>query len=631
MNEEKVTRGLDWSLLALIPTLLFGVFVGALMTQHHEQQLYGGEKGELIGCEASAEVNCDIVNTSAYSEFLSVPIATWGMGTYLVLLICTILALRGRKEYTGVLLLSGILSSLYSVFLFYISKSELGFVCLWCMRLYAVNIGLLVLSFLAGGWHNIRAVAAWKNTVFLFVVAWGVVIGGQRMYRNSLLGEAASIDLDQKIAQQQEKEEGKPKATSSDEKSIFIDPEGPPPALSFEIQTEDKNTATLTISPDDPWKGSPNASIAIVEFADLECGYCKRTSSEIARVYEAYKDDIIVVFKHYPLDPTCNPGVKNRKHRKACFAALAAICAQEQNKFWAFHDLTFKNQHAITPEDLRLYAQKLELDLIQYDDCLKTGRTKRKLLADTKQGTSLDIHGTPRIWINNKLYRAGSSAQQMALFIEQSKGVATPEAAKKSLALRKTAKKVKPIQQDISPTIMVKYEEVSVEMHTFEAGLQDGMATSGIHVIPATRMSWFSAKEACEKAGMRMCTEKEWLSVCQGALAKDDDGDGEFSDDLVEGTQYPYGDFHNPTRCWSGKDRQKFRPVYTAEMPGCVAEQGVYDLVGNVEEWVGETPEKAVLMGGAYDTPKDKARCYRANDTFGPGYSNKRSGFRCCK
>ena len=46
---------------------------------------------------------------------------------------------------------------------------------------------------------------------------------------------------------------------------------------------------------------------------------------------------------------------------------------------------------------------------------------------------------------------------------------------------------------------------------------------------------------------------------------------------------------------------------------------------------VGETPEKAVLMGGAYDTPKDKARCYRANDTFGPGYANKRTGFRCCQ
>ena len=66
-------------------------------------------------------------------------------------------------------------------------------------------------------------------------------------------------------------------------------------------------------------------------------------------------------------------------------------------------------------------------------------------------------------------------------------------------------------------------------------------------------------------------------------------------------------------------------------MPGCVTEQGVYDLTGNVEEWVGATPETAVLLGGGYDTSKDHARCYRRNDTYGPGYANKRTGFRCCQ
>ena len=73
------------------------------------------------------------------------------------------------------------------------------------------------------------------------------------------------------------------------------------------------------------------------------------------------------------------------------------------------------------------------------------------------------------------------------------------------------------------------------------------------------------------------------------------------------------------------------RPVYTGEMPGCATPEGVYDLTGNMEEWVGETPESAVLLGGAYDTSDDHARCYRRNDTFGAGYANQRTGFRCCK
>ena len=127
-----------------------------------------------------------------------------------------------------------------------------------------------------------------------------------------------------------------------------------------------------------------------------------------------------------------------------------------------------------------------------------------------------------------------------------------------------------------------------------------------------------------------MCTESEWIGACQGAPAIDDDADGEFADDMVEGTTYPYSDLHQPGRCWDGRPPTGFRPVYTGEMPGCVTSDGAYDMTGNVEEWVGDSPESAVLLGGAYDTTKDKARCYRRNDVYGAGYANRRTGFRCC-
>jgi formylglycine-generating enzyme required for sulfatase activity len=142
-------------------------------------------------------------------------------------------------------------------------------------------------------------------------------------------------------------------------------------------------------------------------------------------------------------------------------------------------------------------------------------------------------------------------------------------------------------------------------------------------------MSWYAARDACAAAGKRLCTEQEWVSACQGKPAVDDDADAAFADDLIEGTSYPYDDHHDPLRCWD--NREGMRPVYTGEMPGCVSAQGVYDLTGNAEEWVGATPETAVLMGGAFDTSKDHARCYRRNDTFGAGYASPRTGFRCCR
>ena len=67
-------RARNIGLWLLIPVLLFGVYIGLLMTWHHDYQLFEGQlDGQLKGCEESGEVNCDAVNTSAYSEILGIP------------------------------------------------------------------------------------------------------------------------------------------------------------------------------------------------------------------------------------------------------------------------------------------------------------------------------------------------------------------------------------------------------------------------------------------------------------------------------------------------------------------------------------------------------------------------------
>ena len=263
--------------------------------------------------------------------------------------------------------------------------------------------------------------------------------------------------------------------------------------------------------------------------------------------------------------------------------------------------------------------------------CMQSGRSKSVVKADTQAGKALDIHGTPRIFINGKLYRSGNSVQQMAMAIERELGNTGKEAIVRARSLKAKQKPIQPIPQDIPEMQNILMGNLQFSIDTFESGLENKSAVTGKHVIPATRMSWYAAKEACENAGKRLCSQQEWLSACQGKIAVDDDKDGEFADDLVEGNAYPYGEYHDRKRCWDGKDRDEFRPVYTGEMPGCVTNDGIYDLTGNVEEWVGTTEKEATLMGGAYDTSKDHARCSRNNDTFGPGYANKKTGFRCCK
>ncbi len=611
------TNPKNWPLWILVALMVFGVGAGIYMTQHHEIQLYGDAsmQGALLGCVESEKVSCDLVNTSEWSELAGIPLFTLAVPVYLWIMGLAIAVTRGRRELLWLIVGTGVLTSLHAIFLGYISVVELGKVCTWCMRLYAVNFATPILAILAG------ALAAEKPTTAhigrpaaVFFALLLASVGVQKAYRSTLLEGTPEIAA----------------ALPAVAEPSKADNSGPAPALSWEVTTEDGNPATLAIHPDDAWKGPADATVAVVEFGDLECGYCKRAAGQLSRLYDAYGDRVAFVFKHYPLDPGCNPGVKNRKHRYACVAAEASVCAQEQGAFWAFHDLAYKNQHALDPESLVQYAVAAGVDKAEFEGCLRSGRAKAVVQADGAHGKEMETHGTPRIWINGKLYRSGSSAEQMAREIELALGTDAASANAKAREMRNSGNRVTPIPADVPDMVNVQGPNGAFKIDTFEAGLADSAATVGKHQVPAIRMSWFAARDACEAAGKRMCTEAEWLSACQGAPAIDDDKDGAFADDMVEGTTYPYDDLHQPGRCWDGRPPTGFRPVYTGEMPGCVTKDGAYDMAGNVEEWVGDSPENAVLLGGAYDTTKDKARCYRRNDVYGAGYANRRTGFRCC-
>jgi protein-disulfide isomerase/uncharacterized membrane protein len=603
-----------WALALILVGATFGVFVGGLLTWHHDVQLYGGEQAELIGCVESATVNCDVVNTSAWSEIAGIPLGTLAIPAYLLVGTLAALGLRGRREVLTPLAVAGGVAVIASAFLFYISKVELGVVCAWCLRLYATNAAIAVLAFVAGKPDGKFDPAIIRIGAAVFLGTLVLSAGAERVWRGTLVGDAPSM------------------ATGSVAK-LAGDPSGPAPELRFDVTTEDGKQASFRLDPDDAWKGPRDAKIAVVEFADLQCGYCKRANSEMNRLYEAYGDRVLFVWKHFPMNPDCNPGVKNKKHRDACRAAAAATCAGKQGKFWEYTNLAFKNQHQLGDAYLSSYAKNLGLDTTAFDACVRSPTAMAEVRHDAEVGGSLDIHGTPRIFIDGKLYRSGTSAEAMARAIEAALGSSASES--RAAMLRESAGTTPAIPEDVPAMRSIEAGGLKFQIDTFEAAILAGKASSGKHLVPATRTSWHEAAASCAAAGKRLCTEEEWVTACQGARAIDENGNGEFADDMIEGTAYPYGDFHEKGRCWEDHEvdpqsADPWRPVYTGEMPACVTPSGVYDMTGNVEEWVGATPETAVLLGGAFDTSEDHARCYRRNDTFGAGYASLRTGFRCC-
>lgn len=90
-------------------------------------------------------------------------------------------------------------------------------------------------------------------------------------------------------------------------------------------------------------------------------------------------------------------------HPNAQKAAEATECADDQGKFWEYHDLLFANQSALDVASLKGYAAQLGLDTGTFDDCLDTGKNASEVQKDLQDGQSYGVGGTPAFFINGRL------------------------------------------------------------------------------------------------------------------------------------------------------------------------------------------------------------------------------------
>src|SRR5688572_11937738 len=117
----------------------------------------------------------------------------------------------------------------------------------------------------------------------------------------------------------------------------------------------------------EPFKGAPNAKVAVIEFSDYQCPFCSRYVTEsLPQLAKEYIDTgkVKYVWRDLPLD----------FHKQAFKAAEAAHCAGEQGRFWEMHDVLFANQKNLMPEDLTRHAAGLQLDASQFQQCLSSDR-----------------------------------------------------------------------------------------------------------------------------------------------------------------------------------------------------------------------------------------------------------------
>ncbi len=141
---------------------------------------------------------------------------------------------------------------------------------------------------------------------------------------------------------------------------------------------------------DDPVKGPASAPITIVEFSDFQCPYCSRAEGTVKQVLEKYPGKIRFVYRDFPLG----------MHNQAAKASEAAQCANDQGKFWEFHDALYSDQSKLSVPDMQATAERLGMDGAKFKSCLETGKFTAEVNKDIKDATTAGVSSTPFFFIN---------------------------------------------------------------------------------------------------------------------------------------------------------------------------------------------------------------------------------------
>jgi protein-disulfide isomerase len=115
----------------------------------------------------------------------------------------------------------------------------------------------------------------------------------------------------------------------------------------------------------------------------------------LEQVLEKNPDKVKLVFKNFPL----------RNHKFAMEAAIAALAAEKQGKFWEFHDLLFKDYNRLNEQKVKEIAQQLKLDMEKFEKDRKEPGIRTLINRDIAEGNRAGVGGTPTIFINGRLLR----------------------------------------------------------------------------------------------------------------------------------------------------------------------------------------------------------------------------------
>ncbi|PZU92621.1 MAG: disulfide bond formation protein DsbA [Pseudanabaena sp.] len=161
-----------------------------------------------------------------------------------------------------------------------------------------------------------------------------------------------------------------------------------------------------------PVTGSSSQKIIFAEFSDFECPFCARGYAVVKEFMEKYKQDVTLVFKHFPLAEI---------HPQAEPAAYASWAAMQQGKFWEYHDALFEQQNRLGEDFYLEIAKTLKLDIAKFNRDRQSEAAKAAVKKDFELGKSLGVRGTPSFVMNGVFFSGVPNLRDLDNLVTQLK------------------------------------------------------------------------------------------------------------------------------------------------------------------------------------------------------------------
>lgn len=167
-----------------------------------------------------------------------------------------------------------------------------------------------------------------------------------------------------------------------------------------------------------PSLGPEDAPITIVEFSDYQCPFCRRFHDETYQaLLDAYPGQIRFVYRNLPLTSI---------HPAAMPAAVASLCANDQGKYWEYHEKLFSSETLDEPTYIQ-YATDLGLDVETFTACLSGGSHDEFIQQDMDFAINLGIQSTPTFFVNGLAIVGAQPLSKFTQLIDQDLAGEIPE------------------------------------------------------------------------------------------------------------------------------------------------------------------------------------------------------------